>query len=336
MEKKLEDIARELNLSIATVSRALNNHTEKLVKKTTRDRIFEFIKKSGYKPNIKARGLAQGKLTNFFLILSQNEASIFYDYYFMNVIRGIHTVIIDSEYSLVMLPVRNDYTEEQIYKILLDNETAGLILSPYCSCIEFPFDVIQGYPFPIVSLDNEIKARNSCSIMLDHTSAGYKGAKFLWEKNYRNFLIISDKRRSPHSAMRKKGFYSFLKDKEPGTYTIQEIDLILSYTSGLSAIEKVIKINNYPIGVFALNDEIAVSIINHAWEKGIQVPRQMGVLGFDGLPIGKHVYPQLCSVGFPFYDIGKMAAQSLLEQISGEVRNVKKIVQAVVTEGFSC
>jgi len=130
MGKTLQDIAQELKLSTATVSRAINKNTEALVKKETRDKILDLVRKTGFKPNMKARGLAKGKLTNFFLIMSQNEDSIFYDYYFFKIIRGFLNVIIDTEYSLAMLPIENDYTEEQIYELIMHNETAGLILSP--------------------------------------------------------------------------------------------------------------------------------------------------------------------------------------------------------------
>ena len=85
MGNRPEDIAQELSLSIAAVSRALHESTEHLVKEESRQRILDFVEKTGYKPNIKSRGLTKEKLTNLFLILSQDEASIFYNYYFIEI-----------------------------------------------------------------------------------------------------------------------------------------------------------------------------------------------------------------------------------------------------------
>lgn len=336
MGKTLEDIARELEVSTATVSRALSKSTESLVKKETRDKILQFIKKTGFKPNVKARALAKGKLTNFFLILSQNESSIFYDHYFINLVRGIHNVILDEEYSLVMLPVENDYSEDQIYKLLLNNETAGLILSPYCSQIEFPFDEIKEYSFPVISLDYKLKGENAYNILLDHKGAGYLGAKYLAEKNYKNIVLVSDIRRSQHSELRKEGFYKYFNEIKNNDFNIVNVEALLSFVSSEMVLEKVLEFDKLPTAVFALNDEIAVGLIDRLKEKGLRCPEDVAVLGFDGIKIGQLVNPSLNSVAFSFKSLGEVAAQTLIDVLSGKECERERVLVANVTEGQSC
>ena len=337
MQTRLQDIAEQLNLSTATISRALNKETENLVKKETRDRIFEFIRETGYKPNIKARELAKGKLTNFFLLSSQmNENSIFYDHYFINLIRGITGVLVDTEYSLVMLPIENDYTEDRIYKILLDNETAGLILSPYCSHLEFPFDVIKEYNFPVVSLDNEIMGQNAYNVLLDHTEAGYIGAKRLTEKGYKNILLVSDSRHAMDAELRRKGFFDFFRDNTDAARKIINIELPLSYISSEPVLEKILELDIFPIGVFALSDEIAVGLINRLGNKGLRCPEDVGVIGFDGLSIGYHSVPRLNSVAFPYQEVGREAALTIKDALEGKNVKRRKVIGALLTEGGSC
>lgn len=336
MQRRLEDIAKELNLSTATVSRALSKNTEHLVKKETRDKILDYVKKTGFKPNIKARGLASGKLTNLFFILSQNEASIFYDQYFFNVMQGIHSVIMETEYSLVILPVKNEYTEDQIYDVLLNNETAGLILSPYCSHLDFPFDVIKGYNFPVLLLDDEERAENAYVICQDNEQAGFDGAELLWNKGYRSFVLVSDVRHSEHSELRKKGFFKFFDDKKESGYAIDHMELLLSYTSAEPVLNEIEKIKERPVGVFALNDEIAVGIINHLAVRQIKCPGDIGVVGFDGLYIGQHALPRLNSVAFPFKEIGKKAAEVLIGAMEGKEMPHKTVISPTITDGESC
>ncbi|MDD5633872.1 MAG: LacI family DNA-binding transcriptional regulator [Candidatus Omnitrophica bacterium] len=336
MIKTIQDIAKELDLSTATVSRALNNHTEHLVKSQTKQKILDFVRETGYKPNIKARGLAKGKLTDLFLISSQMVVgSIFYDEYFSNLVRGIHSVTAPTEYSLVILPVENTYTEEDIYNILLNNETAGLILSPYCSHLNFPFDVIKKYSFPVVTLDIEIKSENTYAILLDHKEAGYLGAKSLVEKGYRNLVLVSDIKRSLHSEMRKEGFYDFLNERKPKDVTVKNIEMLLSYTSSQSVLEKILGESKLPVGVFALSDEIAVGIVNYLKYKGLRCPEDVGVIGFDGLSIRKYAIPAVNSIGFSYSKIGEIAAQILIDVLSGKERNKTTFIKAYLTEGES-
>lgn len=335
---KLEDIARELNLSIATVSRALNKGTENLVKRETRERIFELVKRSGFKPNIKARALAQGKLTNLILILSCTEESIFYDQYFMRLIRGIQQKLVNTEYSLVILSVNESFTGDQIYEILLNNETAGLILSPHCSSMRlYPVDILKEYDIPIVNLSEEMHGRNTYNILLDHVNAGYKAAEFLYDKGYRNIVLISDSDHMPHSEMRKEGFFRFFDEAKRAKCSLKEFDFKLSMVSGVPVLEKVLQEVKLPAVVFSLSDEIAIEMINHLPDKGLKCPDDISILGFDGLPIGAYTNPPLRSVAFPIQEVGELAAKTLVNVLKGDkgVPRVR-IVQALITEGVSC
>ncbi|MCK5451528.1 MAG: LacI family DNA-binding transcriptional regulator [Candidatus Omnitrophica bacterium] len=337
MQKTLEDIALELNLSTATISRALNKGTQHLVRENTKNRIFDLVKRTGFKPNLQARGLASGKLTNLFFIMSQNEDSVFYDQYFFYVMRGIQDVIIDMEYSLSILSIENDFTEDQIYDILLSHETAGLILSPYCFYTKFPFDAIKGSnTYPIVTLDIEIDSKNVHSIVFDHVDAGYKGAEFLWKKGYRQFVLISDIKHSYHSDLRREGFYDFFKTKKGERFVVDEFQYLLSDTSSLSVLEKITKVKKSPVGIFALSDEIAIGMINNLSKTGIKCPEDIGILGFDGLRVGRYSVPSLSSVGFPFRAVGRQAAEIIIKALKKQ--KVKKTynVKANIIEGDSC
>jgi DNA-binding LacI/PurR family transcriptional regulator len=93
----------------------------------------------------------------------------------------------------------------------------------------------------------------------------------------------------------------------------------------------------FPVGVFLLNDEIAVEVINHAGANGIKCPGDIGVLGFDGLSIGQYSYPRLNSVSFPVRDVGNKTAKILIDILEGKkIRKNSLVIEAVISDGHSC
>ena len=338
MQKTLKDIAKELGVSTATISRSLNKETSNLVKQETRNKIIEYVHRTGFKPNTKASALARGKLTNLFLILSQSDDSIFFDQYYMKIIRGIHDVIVDTDYSLGLLSIDINYTKNQIDDILFRNETAGLILSPHCKANElYPSELLEKYNFPIVSIDNEIQGKNVFTILLNHVGAGSLGIEYLIEKGYKKIYFISDIDKSQHSEIRKQGVYQFFEEHSDDSMELVNLEYPFIRESGKKALDKIIEYGDFPVGVFVLNDEIAIEMINYALEKKINCPKDIGILGFDGLSVGQYVSPPLKSVSFPVREVGKITAQRLIELLEGKkMRKNKSVIEAIITDGKSC
>lgn len=338
MQKTLKDIAKELGVSTATISRSLNKDTSDLVKKETRDKILEYVHRTGFKPNIKASALARGKLTNLFLILSQSDDSIFFDQYYMKIIRGIHDIIVETDYSLGLLSIDINYSKEQIEDILFKNETAGLILSPHCEANKlYPSELLEKYNFPIVSIDNEIQGKNVFTILLDHVNAGYKGAEYLVKRGYKKIFLVSDIDKSHHSEIRKQGVYQFFEENNSDNVELVNLEYPFRRESGKRAVNDIIKQGHFPAGVFVLNDEIATEMINYTVEKRINCPQDIGILGFDGLSFGQYVSPRLKSVSFPVRKVGKKTAEMLIELLEGKkLRKNKSVIEAIITDGESC
>ncbi|MFH1847378.1 MAG: LacI family DNA-binding transcriptional regulator [Candidatus Omnitrophota bacterium] len=333
MNKGLKEIAGKLGLNISTISRAINVETQHLVKEETRKRIFELIKKEGFKPNIKARNLKKQSLTNFSLIIPIGIKSIFYNEYYNSIINGINKVLMGSEYLLTLLPIEENYEPENIFQLLLNTETAGLILSPYCKYIKFPFDLMNKYTFPIVSIDNKVSGKNIYNIILNHKNAGYHAAEILWEKGYRDIVLISDVAHSEHSTLRKEGFLEFFKDKNAN---INNIEVPFTFVSGEVTIKKIKERNKFPICIFSLNDEVAVGIINQLKKNNLECTKDLSILGFDGLSIGAYLSPRLSSMGFPFENIGRLTAQILIDVLTNKKVQKTTILEARITEGESC
>jgi len=338
VQKTLKDIARELGVSTATISRALNKSTSGMVRPETRDKILEYVRRTGFKPNTKASALAKGKLTNLFLILSQKHDSIFFDQYYIKIIRGIHDVIVDTEYSLGLLSIDEGFSPEDIDEILFRNETAGLILSPHCHANKiYPRELLEKYDFPVVSIDNEVEGNNVYTVLLDQEGAGFKGAEFLAGKGYKNIVLVSDSEHSAHSEMRKKGFYSFFDAASDKSFDLTCLEFPFSLDAGESALNEIVKLGKFPVGVFALNDELASGILGHIPRAGLKCPGDIGILGFDGLTIGQYLSPRMYSVSFPIREVGKKTAEILVETLEGKKLRKNKIVfDAVITSGESC
>ncbi|MFH1877529.1 MAG: LacI family DNA-binding transcriptional regulator [Candidatus Omnitrophota bacterium] len=335
-KKNLKYIAGKLGINASTVSRALSKRTEHMVKESTRNKVFDLVKKEGFKPDIQARNLKKQKLTNLTFILPVGMDSIFYNEYYMEILKGLSKVIIDSEYTLTILPIQIDYTADEIFRRLLDHETAGLILSPYCKKLEIPFELLKNYNFPVVSIDNKIEHKNFYNILLDHKHAGALGAKILSEKGYRDLILISDQGKSLHSEVRKKGFYGFFKKNEKIRAEIKNIELPFTFLSGIQAIEAIKRTVKFPAGVFSLNDEIAVNMLINLPKYGITCPRDINLIGFDGLKIGTMTRPRLSSIAFPFEQIGIETASLLINVLDGKKQANTITIQASLIPGESC
>lgn len=332
--KNLKTIAEKLGLNVATVSRAIRPSTQDLVKPSTRKKILDLMKKEGYRPNIQARNLKKQAQSVISMILPVGIDSIFYDQYYQNIIQGINEVLVDTEYALSVLPVRADFTTDDMFRMLIDNDTAALVLSPYCRYIEFPLDLIKKYGYPVASIDNEIEGNTVYNITLDHYGAGRLGAEIMEAKGRKDIILVSDEGRSKHSELRRKGFNDHFKKNGAGL-KITNIEAPFSRVSGVPVLEEIKARFKSPVSVFVLNDEIAVNMLINANKFGLSCPDDISVLGFDGLNIGEFLDPQLQSVAFPFKTVGKFTADTLIKVLSGK-KTAKRIgIEARLTEGAS-
>ncbi|WDL96094.1 LacI family DNA-binding transcriptional regulator [Alicyclobacillus sp. ALC3] len=304
----IKDVAKAANVSLSTVSLALRSDPK--VKESTRRRVLEVARELQYRPNGIARDLKTRK-TDTICILLHDLGGPFYS----ELIRGVQEVAKSSGYNTIAsgsLGGRNG----SAVKLLSERRVDGaIVLAP-----DVEDEVIvqaAGEDLPIVVLDRELTGDFVYSVRVDNEQGGYQVTRHLLEMGNRRIVFVGGPADSFDAELRYRGYakamgeFSALVSKRfdyNGQFTEQG-----GYTVG-----KVLGAQpELPDAIFASNDEMALGILRAFEEKGIRVPDDVALAGFDNIRIAEYVRPPLTTVQQPMYEMGAVAAQLLLQALSG-------------------
>jgi len=320
---RIKDIARVLNISTSTVSRALRDTHD--VNPYTRKQVLEVASRLGYKANIHAAALASGNTKNIVVVIP-----FITNYYFSSVISGIQETAYNNGYNIVLM-LTNDSSERE--KHLMENISIsnwdGLLASiaaDTSDCDYFKHLIVQG--MPIVFFDRVPDKINSSKVLQDDYSGAFIATDHLISKGYRRIahfagnehLLITQNRVNGYKAALKKHKISFKPEWIFYSGFSQE--------SGEDDMEKVFKLpdRDRPNAIFAVNDRRAVGAIVAIKRKGLTVGKDIGVIGFTNDPISTIIEPSLSTIEEPAFEIGKQSCDLLIKHIKNSSFSPKEIV----------
>ena len=320
---RIKDIARVLNISTSTVSRALRDTYD--VNPYTRKQVLEVASELGYKANIHAAALASGNTKNIVVVIP-----FITNYYFSSVISGIQETAYNNGYNIVLM-LTNDSSERE--KHLMENISIsnwdGLLASiaaDTSDCDYFKHLIVQG--MPIVFFDRVPDKINSSKVLQDDYSGAFIATDHLISKGYRRIahfagnehLLITQNRVNGYKAALKKHKISFKPEWIFYSGFSQE--------SGEDDMEKVFKLpdRDRPNAIFAVNDRRAVGAIVAIKRKGLTVGKDIGVIGFTNDPISTIIEPSLSTIEEPAFEIGKQSCDLLIKHIKNSSFSPKEIV----------
>lgn len=306
------DVAGAARVSLATVSRAINNPEK--VKPETRERVLKVIEELGYKPNAFARGLASRKSTTVaVLVPDMSRASI------AEMMNGIADIARVYKYSILLYILDNeDSSEEDVLKEIVAAQVDGMLyLNDEITDSQHDFlkKVRDEYQIPIV-LTNTIypKSDEIPSVSIDYEQAGYEMTKRLIEDGRSNIYMVSTVRKYMVNDLKEQGYLR----------AISEAGLTprIMRTSGRISINTE-HFNEYfhshtVDGVIAVRDSIAVSFINVARQNHVKVPEDISVAGFQNTKYSLLSRPRLSCVDVPIYDIGAVSMRVLTKLMNQE------------------
>lgn len=311
-EVTIYDIAEKLNVSAATVSRALRNHPA--VSAQTKKKIFELAESYGYQTNQFARSLRQQKTRTIGVIVPRLNS-----YFMATVISGIEHVANDAGYNLIIsqsseLPDR----ENTIVKTMFNNRVDGMLVSlSYLTAGLQHFNRFSQKNVPVIFFDRTFETEIFTNIRINNQQAGYDATKHLLERGRRRILHVSVS--STHSIYQErfKGYEQALQE-----YNIPlNMDFIhlgdLSLEAGIEAAEYALNLPQRPDGIFVANDNCAAGCIIALKKKGIRIPEDIAIVGFNDDPVCRIVEPNLTTIHYPGYEMGKIAARNLIHHLSG-------------------
>ncbi|MDC6366192.1 MULTISPECIES: LacI family DNA-binding transcriptional regulator [Flavobacteriaceae] len=307
-EVTIYDLAKELNYSPSTISRALNNH--KSISKKTIKIIKEAAEQMGYRPNHLAAGLRNNKSNTIGILISRINRP-----FISSLISGIEETARKAGYN-VLISQSNDNYENEISNsnALYDSRITGLIVSLSMETVNMEhFQKFVDKGIPLVFVDRVPDSFNSYKVVIDNYTAGYSATKHLIEQGCTRIAHFAGAQHRNIYAERKKGYLDALK--EYGLPLEDELIVYfksLSFEEGTKATKKLLDMPNPPDGIFSANDTAAVSVIMCAKKMGVDVPNELAVIGFNDDPISSIVQPPLSTVTHPASKMGAISARRII------------------------
>jgi LacI family transcriptional regulator len=321
----LKQIARELDVSISTVSKALRNSIE--ISEDTRQKVKAFAKLYNYRPNNIALSLKNRKTKTIGVIIPE-----IVHHFFSKVIRGIELVANNRGYNVIVGLSNESFSKEVINMEMLANGSIdGFILSISKETLlqqdyhHFNETINQG--MPIVMFDRAVNEVVCDKVIVDDFEGSRKAVEKLVLNGCKNIAIITTKDYVSVGRLRTQGYIAALEDSKihPKSGLILKIDVELDSEDHLEDLENEIEQffnNNKNIdGIFAVNELYAITAMKVARKKGIKMPDELQVIGFTDGVLSKHATPSLTTVSQHAQKMGEKAADLLIDRLELDIDN---------------
>ncbi len=315
----IKDVAAHANVSVATVSRALSNK-DYPISDTLRERVWTSASELGYQPNATAQLLRRGSSYDIGLIIP-NISNPFY----LQAINGIDAVISEKDQTLVLCNTENDVSKERKYlNRLYRRQSLGVIISSMDSTP----DAINEYVrkgLKIVLLDQQIRGANCSMISSNMRSNGKLAVRHLHALGHRKIAFVT----TPLIRWTRQEIYNgyceeMLKEnivpEEHWLFVVDPPDVHyendIEVNAGVMAANAFIEKRCEATAILCINDMVAFGVISTFIQKGIRVPEDVSVMGFDDIPLASIYCPGLTTVRYPAEQMGRLAAMMLVDSIS--------------------
>ncbi len=311
-EVTIYDLAGKLNISVATVSRALKD--DPVVNKKTKKKIFELAEEMGYRSNHFARYLRKQKTDTIGVIVPRLNS-----YFMSTVIAGIENVANSEGYNLIISQSsENAMKEKANTKTMFNNRVDGLLVSLSYETDDLShFDQFSRKNIPVIFFDRCEEHKNFTNILIDNRKAAYQAVNHLIQQGPKRIVHITATPKRNVYVDRLKGYKQALSENKIEFNDEYVIINNLSLEAGMEAAEIILKMNPLPDAVFAANDNAAVGCMLSLKQAGIRIPDEIAVIGFNNDPVSKVIEPNLTTINYPGYEMGETAARSLIDHLNG-------------------
>lgn len=328
----IHDIARELNFTPGTVSRALNDHPR--ISTQTKTLVKEKAKELKYKQNKIASSLRSGKSHTIGVIIPSAQMN-----FFGSVVHGIELMASSNGYSIILYQTEETSNlEKKAIETFLSARVDGILASVAKETVDLShYHELQKRHVPLVFFDRTIDEMNVPSVVVDDYKGGFLATEHLIKKGYKKIAHVS-------GPQHIKGFHDRLLGYEAALRTHQlqpDIKLIfpgnISIESGKAAVDYFFELEDIPDAVFAAEDYTALGVIKGLKERMINIPDEFGVIGFANENFGEHITPSLSTVDQQTVQMGKEALGLLMEMIKTKDSKVNiNEHQKIVLEPVLC
>ena len=316
----IKDIAKKLQISTSTVSRALRNAPD--VNPETKKAVLNLSEELKYQPSKLALSLQQNQ-THTIGVLVPNL-----DFMLSTMVRGIDEVALEAGYTVMVCQSNESFGREIVNtRRLVESLVDGFIVS--ISSETKTFDHIRKISdknLPMVIFDRMIEDIKAPSVRIDNKEGGMLATEHLIEQGYKRIAILAGPRNLSISNDRKDGYIAALKKAkikfDPDLVVHCDFNQQYAYNATMNLLSR----RHRPDAIFTISDRMAIGAMLAIKEKGLTMPKDIGLVGFNNEPVTSLVTPSISSVEQPAFELGKTAAKLFIERMHNDQMDDVEIV----------
>ena len=304
----ITDLARQLNISVSTVSRALNGHPN--ISEATTKRVTTLAKTIGYQPNHMAAGLRRGRSKMLGVVVPHIDGN-----FFSQVVKGIEAAASKAGYHVLICQSNEDVVHErENLEMLMNAQVDGILVSLSRTTREFRhFEKVRKRDIPLVFFDRILDGYDVNAVVIDDRAGGYRATRHLLDQGYRRIAHFAGPQHLNIYKNRRQGYEDALRE-----YSLPiEEELIflcdMKMEDGVQGMLQMLALPQPPDAVFSASDFTAAGILQALEEKKIRVPEDIGLVGFSNELFSQLTSPKLTSIDQHCEVIGRSATRLLLQ-----------------------
>ncbi|MHA6720086.1 LacI family DNA-binding transcriptional regulator [Sphingomonas sp. RS6] len=308
----VQDVAREAGVSAMTVSRVVNGGTN--VREATREAVLAAIAKLNYSPNAAARSLAAGEATQIGLLYSNPSTA-----YLSQFLIGALAAARRAGCHLVLEACEGERPEEQAEATrgFVQTHVQGVILPPPLSEAAAVRAELEAADIPWVSVAMGLPPTGSMNVRIDDFAAAAAMTRHLIDLGHRRIGFIRGNPNQTSSAERYRGFKAAVEAASLDLADMPVEQGYFTFRSGIVASERLLDSATPPTAIFASNDDMAAAAVGVAHRRGLHVPQDLSVVGFDDTALATTMWPELTTVRQPIAAMAEAALTVLLDELRG-------------------
>jgi LacI family transcriptional regulator len=308
----INDLARRLNLSASTVSRALRDHPD--ISEQTKERVRAIAAKTNYQPNLIAQSLQTRKSNNIGVIVPEIRNS-----FFSTVISGIEDLAYESGYTIMVCQSDDTFERETINtRALAANRVAGMLVSVSQETADFAhLKQVLAQGVPIVLFDRVVDEIDAPKVVVDDFDGAFQAVTHLIETGRTRIAHLTAAGALYVGKKRRQGYEAALETHGLPVRPEYIIEGGCHEEDGRQGARRLLALEEPPDAIFAINDPVALGALLYLQDHRVSVPEQIGLVGFSDNPNAVLVRPALTTINQPAYEIGKTAAALLLDILEG-------------------
>ncbi|MFW5985332.1 MAG: LacI family DNA-binding transcriptional regulator [Halanaerobiaceae bacterium] len=310
----INDIAREANVSISTVSKVINDYPD--VSEKTKKKVYKIMNKYNYIPNSVARSLSTNKSQLIGIFFNYSPQEGIHNMFFQEIIYGLEKVLGKKGYDYVYFSEQR--WQEEFHSNYLgkcrDRMVDGVVMLGIEKNESF-FKLLES-DLPVVLIDQPLEEKNTSYISCDHFRGAKNAVNYFFQNGHRKIGMISGPSGLPPVERRNEGFFQAIKElglEYNQDWVLEAPSFREKDTSKI--MEQILQQQNPPTALFFHSDVMAIGAMKKIKQAGLSIPDDFSLIGFDDIEICKYLSPPLTTVCQNTYKIGEKAAELLLKII---------------------